>query len=38
MYPESFKDCVDCPEMVVIPPGEFVMGSPKSEGSSVEGP
>lgn len=22
-----FKDCPDCPEMVVIPPGHFVMGS-----------
>ncbi len=27
----SFKDCDDCPEMVVIPPGDFMMGSPKSE-------
>jgi formylglycine-generating enzyme required for sulfatase activity len=24
---DSFKDCSDCPEMVVIPAGEFVMGS-----------
>lgn len=23
----SFRDCADCPEMVVIPPGSFVMGS-----------
>jgi len=23
----SFKDCEHCPEMVVIPPGEFMMGS-----------
>lgn len=23
----SFKDCPDCPEMVVIPAGEFMMGS-----------
>ncbi len=28
---ESFKDCPDCPEMVVVPPGSFVMGSPASE-------
>jgi formylglycine-generating enzyme required for sulfatase activity len=23
----SFRDCFDCPEMVVIPPGEFMMGA-----------
>ena len=27
----SFKDCKDCPEMVVLPAGEFMMGSPASE-------
>lgn len=28
----SFRDCQDvCPEMVVIPPGQFTMGSPDSE-------
>lgn len=26
-----FKDCADCPEMVVIPAGSFVMGSPAGE-------
>jgi formylglycine-generating enzyme required for sulfatase activity len=26
-----FKDCEKCPEMVVIPPGKFMMGSLKSE-------
>ena len=26
-----FRDCPDCPEMVVIPAGEFRMGSPASE-------
>ena len=26
-----FRDCTECPEMVVIPAGEFVMGSPESE-------
>jgi len=26
-----FKDCADCPEMVVIPAGTFMMGSPASE-------
>jgi formylglycine-generating enzyme required for sulfatase activity len=24
---QTFKDCPDCPEMVVIPPGNFLMGS-----------
>src|SRR5215204_3432524 len=24
---EIFRDCADCPELVVIPPGEFIMGS-----------
>ena len=27
----QFKDCADCPQMVVIPAGEFTMGSPPSE-------
>ncbi len=27
----EFKDCADCPEMVIIPAGEFTMGSPPSE-------
>jgi formylglycine-generating enzyme required for sulfatase activity len=27
----SFKDCADCPEMVVIPAGSFTMGSPLAE-------
>ncbi len=26
-----FRDCADCPEMVVIPASSFTMGSPESE-------
>ena len=26
-----FRDCPACPEMVVLPAGEFIMGSPESE-------
>ncbi len=28
---ETFQDCASCPEMVVIPPGSFQMGSPSGE-------
>jgi formylglycine-generating enzyme required for sulfatase activity len=28
---ERFKDCPECPELVVIPAGQFVMGSPPDE-------
>lgn len=28
---QRFRDCPDCPEMVVIPAGSFMMGSPASE-------
>ena len=28
---QSFSDCPDCPEMVVIPGGEFVMGASVDE-------
>ncbi len=28
---EVFRDCDVCPEMVVVPPGSFMMGSPSSE-------
>ena len=33
---ESFKDCADCPEMVVVPAGEFMMGS--DDGDADERP
>ena len=26
-----FRDCPDCPQMVLVPPGEFTMGSPPGE-------
>ena len=28
---EVFRDCPDCPEMVVVPEGRYMMGSPLSE-------
>lgn len=28
---DVFQDCSGCPEMIVIPPGHFIMGSPESE-------
>jgi formylglycine-generating enzyme required for sulfatase activity len=36
----SFKECYDCPEMIVVPAGSFRMGSPSSETdrSENEGP
>ncbi|HIJ63687.1 MAG TPA: formylglycine-generating enzyme family protein [Rhodospirillaceae bacterium] len=35
-----FRDCPDCPEMVVIPSGRFLMGSPPEEAGrfDAEGP
>jgi hypothetical protein len=37
---DTFKECSNCPEMVVVPAGTFTMGSPASEPkrSSEEGP
>jgi len=37
---ESFRDCADCPEMVVIPAGTFLMGAPDDEAGreEAEGP
>ena len=28
---DTFRDCLECPEMVVVPAGSFTMGSPQSE-------
>jgi formylglycine-generating enzyme required for sulfatase activity/uncharacterized caspase-like protein len=37
---QPFKDCAECPEMVVIPAGRFLMGSPPGEAGRFpdEGP
>ena len=37
---KTFRDCADCPEMVVVPAGSFTMGSPPQEKDrqKVEGP
>jgi formylglycine-generating enzyme required for sulfatase activity len=37
---DVFNECDRCPEMVVVPAGEFIMGSPKDEEDrlSDEGP
>ena len=37
---DTFKECASCPEMIVVPAGEFVMGSPATESGRYhnEGP
>jgi len=37
---DAFKECKDCPDMVVVPAGSFMMGSPEDEKErkSDEGP
>ncbi|MEJ7681794.1 MAG: SUMF1/EgtB/PvdO family nonheme iron enzyme [Segetibacter sp.] len=35
---DTFHDCKDCPEMVVIPAGNFIMGSPDNEPGRVSNP
>jgi formylglycine-generating enzyme required for sulfatase activity len=37
---DTFKECEDCPEMIVVPAGSFMMGSPATETgrSQNEGP
>jgi formylglycine-generating enzyme required for sulfatase activity len=34
----AFQDCAECPEMVVIPAGSFMMGSPSKVGEENEKP
>lgn len=35
---DVFRDCAECPEMVAIPAGGFMMGSPESSGYDDERP
>ena len=28
---DTFQDCADCPEMVVVPAGTYLMGAPPNE-------
>jgi formylglycine-generating enzyme required for sulfatase activity len=34
---DSFKECPDCPEMVVVPQGTFMMGTPATEPERSKG-
>jgi formylglycine-generating enzyme required for sulfatase activity len=33
---QIFKECIDCPEMVVVPAGEFMMGSTRKEANKPQ--
>ena len=35
---DRFKECRDCPEMLVVPAGRFSMGSPAGQGDDSERP
>ena len=33
---QATRDCAGCPEMIVVPPGKFVMGAPETEPGRTE--
>ena len=33
---DTFRDCAECPEMVMVPAGSFIMGSPMSEEARLD--
>ncbi|HEY9547867.1 MAG TPA: SUMF1/EgtB/PvdO family nonheme iron enzyme, partial [Kiloniellaceae bacterium] len=35
---QTFQDCADCPEMVVVPTGSFMMGDLSGDGRNEERP
>ena len=36
LHAGPFRDCGICPEMVIVPAGEFMMGSPPDEGGIAD--
>ena len=35
---DKFRECASCPQMIVVPAGDFLMGSPSDEAESSEHP